>query len=142
MNRTFILIASLVLLSSIGCGQASEQRSVADQGAAGAVALVTDLTPAAFKAAIDKGDSRLIDVRTPGEYGSGHIAGSVNIDWTASDYEKAFAQLDPKVPVLLYCRSGGRSGQAMEYLQEKGFTVQHMEGGIQDWLQAGYPVQQ
>ncbi len=142
MNRSFFLIASLVLLSSVGCGQASEQKTTSTGNGTTTVELVTDLKPAAFKAAIDEGKARLIDVRTPGEYSSGHLAGSVNIDWTGHDYEKAFGELDPKVPVLLYCRSGGRSGQAMEHLRSKGFTVQHLEGGITSWQQAGYPVQQ
>lgn len=100
----------------------------------------TELTPAQFQEAISTGDAVLVDVRTPTEYASGHIAGSVNMDWTAKDYEKGFAKLDPKKPVLLYCHGGGRSEQALEYLESKGYKPQHLGGGITAWKKAGLPT--
>lgn len=100
----------------------------------------TELTPAEFEAAIAKGDAVLVDVRTPSEYASGHLEGSVNIDWTAKEYEAAFGELDPKKPVLLYCHGGGRSEQALEYLEGKGFRARHLGGGITAWKKAGLPT--
>ncbi|MCB9183729.1 MAG: rhodanese-like domain-containing protein [Flavobacteriales bacterium] len=99
-----------------------------------------ELTPAQFKEAIAKGDAVLVDVRTPTEYASGHIDGSINVDWTAKEYEAAFAQLDPKKPVLLYCHGGGRSEQALEYLESKGYKARHLGGGITAWKKAGLPT--
>jgi rhodanese-related sulfurtransferase len=113
--------------SRAGTEQATEQTSV-------------NLTPQAFKQAVDKQEALLVDVRTPAEYASGHLAGSINVDWTSSGYEAEFAKLPKDKPLLLYCRSGGRSGQALEYLQAKGYQVQHMEGGIGAWMNAGLPV--
>lgn len=100
----------------------------------------TELTPKTFEEAIAKGDAVLVDVRTPAEYGSGHIDGSINVDWTGKDYETAFAKLDPNKPVLLYCHGGGRSEQALEYLESKGYKARHLGGGITAWKQAGLPV--
>lgn len=100
----------------------------------------TELDPVAFKAAIAEGTAILVDVRTPKEHASGHLEGSVNIDWTAKDYEAAFAKLDPKTPVLLYCHGGGRSEQALEYLLGKGFNARHLKGGYVAWKEAGYTV--
>lgn len=100
-----------------------------------------DLDPVAFKAEIDRGGARLIDVRTPREFAAGHIAGSENIVWTAPDYEAAFARLDPATPVLLYCLAGGRSEQAKEYLEGKGFRVKHLADGFAAWKKAGLPVE-
>ncbi|MFN3876398.1 MAG: rhodanese-like domain-containing protein, partial [Flavobacteriales bacterium] len=54
--------------------------------------------------------------------------------------ERAFGQLDPKVPLLLYCHSGGRSEQALEYLVSKGYRARHLQGGIIAWRKAGLPV--
>jgi rhodanese-related sulfurtransferase len=100
-----------------------------------------DLDPLAFKAEIDRGGARLIDVRTPREYAAGHIPGSENIDWTSPDFEAAFARLDPATPVLLYCLVGGRSEQAKEYLAGKGFRVKHLAEGYSAWKKAGLPVE-
>jgi rhodanese-related sulfurtransferase len=99
-----------------------------------------ELAVSDFRKALDEGKAKLVDVRTPAEFASGHLEGSLNIDWTAADYEKRFAALDPKVPVLLYCHSGGRSEQALEYLLSKGFKASHLEGGITAWKRAGLPV--
>lgn len=101
---------------------------------------VIDLDPMGFKKRIEQGDVMLIDVRTPAEYVSGHIAGSTNIDWTGADYEKAFGGLDPAKPLLLYCAGGGRSDQAREYLAGKGYKVAHLAEGIAAWKKAGLPV--
>ena len=100
-----------------------------------------DLEAAEFQAAIENGKALLIDVRTPREFAAGHIPGSVNIDWTAPDYEAQFAKLDPNRPVLLYCAMGGRSDQAREYLSSKGYHAQQLEGGIKAWEEAGNPVE-
>ncbi len=99
----------------------------------------TELSVDAFKSAVAAGKARLVDVRTPAEYAAGHLQGSINIDWTADDYEAGFAKLDKNMPVLLYCHSGGRSEQALEYLLEHGYQAQHMVGGFSAWKKAGYP---
>jgi len=100
----------------------------------------TELGTAEFKKAIETGTYQLIDVRTPAEFASGHILGAVNIDWTAPDFERAFAAIKPDIPVLLYCHSGGRSEQALEHLVGLGYRAQHLEGGISAWRKAGYPI--
>jgi rhodanese-related sulfurtransferase len=65
------------------------------------------------------------------------------VDFTAEGFvEKAKAALDPKKPVLVYCRSGGRSAKAVKALREAGFTTVHdMDGGIIAWQKAGKPVE-
>ncbi len=100
-----------------------------------------ELGPDEFKAAIDSPGVQLIDVRTPNEYAAGHIPGSINIDWTAPDYETTFVKLDADRPVLLYCAMGGRSEQALEYLTSKGYKVQHLEGGFNAWKEGGGAVE-
>ena len=62
----------------------------------------------------------LVDVRTPGEFAEGHVKESVNIplDQIGSHLEK-FKEKDQ---IIVFCRSGARSGQAKLILEQNGFT--------------------
>ena len=84
-------------------------------------------------------DSMLIDVRTPGEYNSGHIAGSVNIP--VDDLQRRLSQVPQNQPIIVYCRSGNRSAQAASILADAGYPDVYDLGGIITWEQQGYPVQ-
>jgi phage shock protein E len=86
-----------------------------------------------------KKDLQLVDVRTPGEYEAGHLAQAKLIP--LQELETRMGEIDKSKPVLLYCRSGHRSGQALKLLAGKGFAdAKHMEGGINAWQAAGLPV--
>jgi rhodanese-related sulfurtransferase len=63
----------------------------------------------------------IVDVRTPREFMGGHVSGSVNIplDEVAARIE----ELRSLQPMVLCCASGGRSGQAAEYLSKQGLDV-------------------
>lgn len=134
-HNTTLATALFVLLSGASFAQVNQAptRSAADAPKA-------ELSPEEFKRAIETGKYQLVDVRTPAEFASGHIANSVNIDWTANGYEAAFAAIKPDTPVLLYCHSGGRSEQALEHLIGKGYRAQHLIGGISAWQKAGLSV--
>lgn len=123
----------LLCVASFAQVNQAPARSVADAPKA-------ELNPEEFKRAIETGKYQLVDVRTPSEFASGHIAKASNIDWTASGYETAFTAIKHDTPVLLYCHSGGRSEQALEYLIGKGYRVQHLDGGISAWRKAGFPI--
>ncbi|MBX2973428.1 MAG: rhodanese-like domain-containing protein [Flavobacteriales bacterium] len=88
-----------------------------------------------------KGNVQLIDVRTPQEWGTGHIEGALHIDWFDDDFKDRVAKLDKARPVRLYCAAGGRSEEARELLRGMGFTdVLDLDGGISAWKKAGAPV--
>ena len=76
----------------------------------------------------------VLDVRTPAEYASGHIAGAQNIDWeNPSSFSAEIAKLDKTKEYIVYCRSGNRSVQASKYLEAQGFTnVSNVLGGTLD----------
>lgn len=97
------------------------------------------LKPEAYKAALtEKTDEILVDVRTPGEYESGHLKGALNIDWNNSNFNDQVTKLDKNKPVFVYCKSGGRSGAAAQALKEMGFKeVYDMDGGITSWNKQG-----
>lgn len=85
----------------------------------------------------DNKEEIVLDVRTPGEFSSGHLSGAVNIDWNASDFGAKAAQLDKSKPLFVYCLSGGRSASAAAALREMGFsTVYEMQGGLMQWRAA------
>ena len=72
-----------------------------------------------------------VDVRTPQEYASGHIASAVNIP-----LDQIMGRMDElkkaEGPIVLYCRSGNRSGMAQLLLQAQGFRNLHNGGGLDD----------
>lgn len=85
-------------------------------------------------------DFRIIDVRTPLEYGTGHIEHAVNINFNAADFDASLDTLDKTKSYLIYCQSGGRSGQAFTKMRAKHFVVVYnMLYGFTAWRNAGYP---
>ena len=54
----------------------------------------------------------LVDVRTPEEFEQGALPNAVNISVTALDFPFEINQLDKDEPILIYCKSGGRSARA------------------------------
>ena len=85
----------------------------------------------------------LLDVRTPEEFASGHIAGAVNLDYKSPDFQQDLEKLDKSLIYLVYCRSAGRSGRAAAVMEELGFTnVYDMAGGILQWQDEGFEVSQ
>jgi rhodanese-related sulfurtransferase len=83
----------------------------------------------------------VIDVRTPEEFAEGHIANAVNIDVGAPDFRERLEGLDRDAPYVMYCRSGSRSAEAADIMEDLGFTdTQEVDGGIVAWTGAGLPV--
>ena len=63
----------------------------------------------------------IVDVRTPQEYQASNIEGSINIEWqNISDVSNLVKTKKDKI--ILYCRSGNRSGKALKILKENGYT--------------------
>ena len=91
---------------------------------------------------IEKSGVVIIDVRTPAEYGGGHIYGARNIDIHHSTFEEQIRILDPSASYLVYCELGGRSSKAVSRLNELGFSnVHNLAGGITAWKKSGLPVE-
>lgn len=86
-------------------------------------------------------DAPVIDVRTPEEFTSGHLAKSKNIDWYSSEFVKQISTLDKSKPVFIYCKSGGRSASAVSKMTALGFKqIYELEGGITAWNANKLPV--
>ncbi len=74
----------------------------------------------------------LLDVRTPAEFGEGHIEGSLNfpLDRIESLPERV---ADRNAPIFVYCRSGARSARAAAALRQMGYRQVKNIGGIADY---------
>lgn len=84
---------------------------------------------------------QVVDVRTAEEYEQKHLKKAKNIDWYQSeDFEKKAKKLKKKRPVYVYCKSGGRSGQAAKKLTEMGYDVYDIQGGITHWEKEELPL--
>jgi len=86
-------------------------------------------------------DLVVLDVRTLEEFSAGHLEGAEMLDFYRTDFPDRLAELDKDVPYIVYCRSGNRSGQTVELMDELGFTnVTEVTGGIVAWSESGLPL--
>ena len=100
--------------------------------------IIEDITPQeAFTMIKDNQnnpDFVIIDVRTPQEFAEGYIENAVNIDFYAETFRDELDNLDKNKTYLIYCRSGGRSGRALDMMAELRFKeVHNILGGILAW---------
>lgn len=96
---------------------------------------------AAYEQQLKQPEIQLIDVRTPEEFSEGHIENAKNINIMGDDFDAQVAALDKTKPVMVYCKSGGRSAKASARLKELGFTtITDLEGGITNWNSENKPT--
>ena len=105
----------------------------------------TAIAPSLAYALIQENESNadfvILDVRTPEEYTTEHIAESVLLDFYADDFEDELNKLDKSKTFLVYCRSGNRSNKAVNIMRDLGFIeVSDIGGGINQWKAEGYPT--
>ena len=83
----------------------------------------------------------LVDVRTQGEWDSGHVPGAVHIPM--DQVQKRMSELEQykSGPVYVICASGGRSGRVTGELRKAGYQAVTVQGGTKGWQAAGPPVE-
>ncbi len=89
-----------------------------------------------------KGKIYLVDVRTPEEYRTGHLKYAQNIDFKSAEFKENVGKLQKKKSVYLYCRSGNRSGKAVDTLKILGFADAVNIGGFENLKKEGLPTEQ
>lgn len=100
-----------------------------------AKAAITEISVADARQ-LDTEKTVFVDVREPPEWQGGTIDSALCIprgvlEWKCSDEDKL---TDKSVPIVVYCRSGGRSAFAAQTLQQLGFSnVKSLAGGYQAW---------
>jgi rhodanese-related sulfurtransferase len=84
---------------------------------------------------------RLLDVRTPAEFGTAHIPGSYNVPLDLLKEHRDELRQHLEEDVVLVCRSGNRAGQAEALLAAAGLPNLHvLDGGVMAWEKAGAPL--
>jgi phage shock protein E len=120
ISRRTLLAAALLLTLVPAVPPAKDQSSDGTQ-AAGAGVKPGKVDGATARKLVASG-VKVVDVRTPAEFATGHVPGAINIphDQMAARHAEVGP---PSTPVMLYCKSGRRTEVAMKALREKGFTA-------------------
>ena len=119
------IFASLLILFISGTLSAQQKT---------AATIAKNVDPKEFSRLMNAKPGLILDVRTPGEVEKGAIRGSRNIDFFSDNFSNEIDKLDKNKPVYVYCASGGRSGETMDLMKEKGFKeVYNLEGGYTAW---------
>ncbi len=83
----------------------------------------------------------LLDVRTPAEYAAGHVPGALNIPHTELAARISELSNARSRDIVVYCRSGNRTAQALKVLGDAGFTrLFHLKGDYLRWSGEDRPV--
>ena len=111
------------------------------------VQAIEDITPQDASDLIDDNLDNpnfvIIDVRTPAEFASRHIANAINIDFRSESFWSEISHLDKSKTYLMYCQSGNRSRGALDVMIEMDFKeVYHLSAGISGWIAEDFPIAQ
>jgi sulfur-carrier protein adenylyltransferase/sulfurtransferase len=98
------------------------------------------ITAEELKAKRDRGEPvTLVDVREPHEWAISDLAGSVKIP--LATLPQRLGELPRDEEIVVYCRTGGRSGNAVQFLRQKGFDkALNLAGGINHWAEVVDPA--
>jgi rhodanese-related sulfurtransferase len=132
------LAVSAVLFFSLCCLLGSSTIAFADQAVS---AEAPSITPLELEALRSSGQAPVvIDVRTAGEYASGHIPGAIHIPF--DEVATRISEVEAPNGVALYCMMGPRARKGEAALLGAGYTsVRHLDGGLAAWKAADLPVE-
>ena len=141
MNRRLIFLGLLTLFISllVACGSVSNDTSSSQPADIDVSSLSVDLEVSDVNALRENPNVVLIDVREQYEYDEGHIPCITLIP--LGTIPNRLDEIPTDKEVILVCRSGNRSNQATQFLQQQGFdNVHNMLGGMNAWGEAGYSI--
>ncbi|MES2571491.1 MAG: rhodanese-like domain-containing protein [Verrucomicrobiota bacterium] len=141
MNRFLFSLSFLCVSATASFGQGT----AAPGKPAGVV--VTDkvkhVTPNELEPLLAQKKVVVLDLRTPEEFASGHIAGARNIDFNGADFKEKIGALDKSQSYVVHCAAGGRSTRSLPVFDEQQFkSILHLDGGLKAWTAAGKPIGQ
>jgi rhodanese-related sulfurtransferase len=97
-----------------------------------------DLAPEQVAEAARAGQAQLIDVRESYEHEAGRIAGARHIELVR--LAEQADTLSGDLPVVFYCRTGGRSAVATQAFRASGREAYNLAGGLVAWVERGLPL--
>ena len=90
-------------------------------------------------------DVVVLDVRSPREFGEGHVAGAVNVPVSGvplKQFDEQVGNLDKGKTYLVHCARGVRSANAVSRMEKLGFRqLLDYSGGMDEWRNAGKPLE-
>lgn len=90
---------------------------------------------------INKEDAVVVDIRDSKEFGTGHIAGAINIPYSSLDSRVGELEAHKEKPIVVVCKMGQHAGTAGRKLKAQGFiNVRRLAGGMAEWTGASLPV--
>lgn len=93
---------------------------------------IEEITTDELQEKLEAGEKlKLVDVREDEEVASGMISGARHI--RMGTIPENLDKFDKDTEYIIICRSGGRSGNVCHYLQEQGYKVRNMAGGMLNW---------
>ena len=144
MKKWYLLfiVISIALLLGFGVFRWQSLSTATDTTLRDKKQIIVSISPGDGVTMIDKNRNNpnfvILDVRTPREYGPEHISGALNVDYSSYSFRTNLDQLDKTKTYLIYCRSGRRSGLALDVMRELGFSeVYNIGGGILAWKSNG-----
>ena len=137
----------LVLSASLAIGATLTGSCIADETAIleTPTRIIENATPGEGFALIQNNQNNpdfvILDVRTPEEFTDGHIENAIIRNFYSETFRDELNDLDKGKTYLIYCRSGNRSGNALNIMDELGFQeVYGISGGIIAWETEGLPT--
>lgn len=95
---------------------------------------IQNVNAATFEAKLKDKNVVVLDVRTPGEYSTGHLPNAILLNINDPEFGAKIKKLDKNKEYLIYCRSGARSMRAATEMKNVGFTkLVNLNGGILSW---------
>lgn len=129
MARRIAALAGLGLLAcALGCARGETSPGIA---------------PATLAARIEAGSApKILDVRSPAEFASGHVPGAINVPHTELATRLPALDLSTDDEIVVYCERGPRASSAAATLRGAGFvSVEHLEGDMSAWRDEQRPCE-
>lgn len=133
------LVMILALGVSAACADAPERSAATSDRPAAAAADTAATAAGPATAAVDT-DVVYVDVRTQEEWEAGHVEGAIHIPHTEMRARHDELEAYDDKQIVVYCRSGRRSGIALDILESEGFDNVINGGGLRDLRAEGVPV--
>jgi rhodanese-related sulfurtransferase len=99
-----------------------------------------EIDPMAAAKKIESGEALLLDVREDDEWAAGHAPQAQHVRLGDLQAARDEGRIPGDRPIVAICRAGGRSEKATIALNQAGFDVVNLVGGMQAWAAAGQPV--
>ncbi len=123
-----LLIVIVLVINTKSSKSSSENNSIITQEN---IAISKNINSSELDTILEDKEITLLDIRTKDEFDSGHLKNANNIDFYDPNFANTINQLDKDKKYLVYCRSGNRSGQAVELMKKQGFkNIINLRGGI------------